>query len=102
MTTPVIVVIDQTGITSVPYSEVLAYFQEQFRSIYGSDIVIDPDTQDGQLLGVYSQALTDTNDAALTAFNSFRPSFAVGAGLSSIVKINGIARKIATSSTVTL
>jgi len=102
MTIPVIVTIDENGISAVPFSTVLAYFQSQFRAIYGADIVIDPDTQDGQLLGVYTEALDDTNNAAIAAFNSFRPGFAVGAGLSSIVKINGIARKIATSSTVTL
>jgi uncharacterized phage protein gp47/JayE len=102
MTTPVIVTIDASGISAVPFEEVLAYFQNQFRAIYGVDIDIDPDTQDGQLLGIYSQALDDTNNAAITAFNSFRPGFAVGAGLSSIVKINGIARKIPTNSTVTV
>jgi len=100
MTTPVVVTIDENGISGVPYSTVLQYFQNAFQSIYGSDIVISADTQDGQLLGVYSAALDDTNNAAITAFNSFRPGFAVGAGLSSIVKINGISRKIATTSTV--
>jgi uncharacterized phage protein gp47/JayE len=102
MTTPVIVTIDANGIKAVPFEQVLAYFQSQFRTIYGADIVIDPDTQDGQLLGIYSQALDDTNNAAIAAFNSFRPSFAVGTGLSSIVKINGISRKIATNSLVTV
>jgi uncharacterized phage protein gp47/JayE len=102
MTTPVIVQIDASGITAVPFELVLEYFQSQFRAIYGADIVIEPSTQDGQLLGIYSQALDDTNNAAITAFNSFRPGFAVGAGLSSIVKINGLQRKIATNSQVTV
>ncbi len=34
----------------------------------------------------------------IAAYNSFSPGFAQGAGLSSIVKINGIARKVPSNS----
>jgi len=98
----IVVTIDETGITAVPFTDVLAYLQQSYRTIYGSDIVIDADTQDGQWLGVIADCLNDMNNSAVAAFNSFIPSFAVGAGLSSIVKINGIARRIATASLVTL
>jgi hypothetical protein len=99
---PVIVRVDSSGIYGPPFDLVLGYVQESYRSIYGQDIGIDPDAQDGQLLGIFSDALNDVNNAAVAAFNSFIPSYSVGAGLSSIVKINGIRRLAATSSRVTL
>src|SRR5215471_2714221 len=99
MTTPIIT-IDASGPTAPTYSEVLAWVQEQYRVIYGNDIVLDPSTQDGQLLAIYADGINDMNNAAITAFNSFRPGFAFGAGLSSIVKINGIARRAEGSSRV--
>jgi uncharacterized phage protein gp47/JayE len=97
---PVIVRIDNSGIYSPPFDLVLGYIQDSYRVIYGQDINIDPDAQDGQLLGLFSDALNDVNNAAVASFNSFIPSYAVGAGLSSIVKINGIRRRAATSSRV--
>src|SRR5262245_39773917 len=102
MTTPIVVKIDASGIHAPGFDEIYAYVQDQYRSIYGADIDIDADTQDGQLLAIFSDALNDNNQSAIAAFNSFRPGFAVGAGLSSIVKINGISRHAATSSRVTL
>src|SRR5215471_9826526 len=97
MTTPIIT-IDASGPTAPTYSEVLAWVQEQYRVIYGNDIVLDPSTQDGQLLAIYADGINDMNNAAIAAFNSFRPGFAFGAGLSSIVKINGIRRKVPSNS----
>jgi uncharacterized phage protein gp47/JayE len=102
VTTPIVVKIDSTGITGPPFDQVLAYLQAQYYSIYGFDISLDPSTQDGQWLAIVSDALNDMNSSAIAAFNNFIPSFAFGAGLSSIVKINGIARQVASSSRVTL
>lgn len=102
MTTPISITIDDSGIHAPSFDAVLQYIQDTYRSLYGQDIDIDPDTQDGQLLGVLSTLLSDMNSSAVAAFNSFRPSGAVGAGLSSIVKINGIQRQSATSSRATL
>lgn len=102
MTTPISITIDESGIHAPTFDAVLQYVQETFQSIYGADIDIAPDTQDGQLIGVFSTLLSDNNSACVAAFNSFRPAGAVGAGLSSIVKINGIARQRATSSRAAL
>ncbi len=41
-----------------------------------------------------------TNQTAIAAYNNFSPATAQGNGLSSIVKTNGIARRVATNSTV--
>lgn len=100
-TTPVCVV-DETGIHVPSYTDVLAYFQTAYQGIYGSDIVISNDSQDGQLLAIFALAVSDANSMAAAVYNAFSPATAQGAGLSSVVKINGIARNIASFSTVDL
>lgn len=90
------------GITSPPFSDIFTSLQASFQGIYGSDAYIDPDSQDGQLLAIFGKAVADVNDAVQKAFWSFSPATAFGGGLSSNVKINGIARGVPTNSQVTL
>lgn len=91
--------VTDTGITAPTYDVVLAWYQTQYRSIYGSDIVLDNSTQDGQWIAIQAQAMNVCNQAMITVFNSFSPAKAQGAALSSNVKINGITRDPATNST---
>lgn len=93
-------VIDAAGITAPAYPDLLASLQASFRSIYGSDVYLEPDSQDGQWLAILAAAMNDTNAAAIAAYNAFSPSTAQGGGLSSVVKINGISRAVASRSTV--
>src|SRR5579862_2461754 len=90
-----------TGISSPSYADILSSLQSQVQAIFGSDIYISPDSQDGQLLAIIAQAIYDSNQATIAAYNSFSPTFAQGDGLSSVVKINGIRRAIASNSTAT-
>jgi len=94
--------IDENGIFRPDYQTVLEYFKEKFRGIYGQDVYIEPDSQDGQMLAIFAQAVHDANDMTVQTYNSFSPSTARGVGLSSNVKINGIARRVASYSTVDL
>jgi len=97
MTVPALVINDD-GISGPTYAEVLAAVTADFQSIYGSDANLAADSQDGQLLAVFSQAIYDSQQSAIKAFNDFRPNSAQGVGLSSIVKINGLQRQVATPS----
>lgn len=90
------------GITTPPYADIYQSLQASFQAIYGSDAYIDPDSQDGQLLAVVAKAIYDANQAAVAAYNAFSPSKAQGEALSSVVKINGLARKSPTKSQVPL
>jgi uncharacterized phage protein gp47/JayE len=92
--------ITSAGITIPSYADVYASLQASFQSIYGSDSVISPDSQDGNMLAVFANAINDQNNAVVTAYQSFSPSFAQGANLSSMVRINGLTRDVATNSTV--
>jgi hypothetical protein len=84
--------IDENGISAPSYADVLASLQASFQSIYGSDIYIEPDSQDGQWLAVLAQIINDGNQADVTSYNGYSPSYAQGAALSSQVKINGLRR----------
>ena len=55
-----------------------------------------------QFLGIVAAAINDSNAAAVAVYNSFSPATAQGNGLSSVVKINGITRLVASNSTVDL
>lgn len=91
--------VTNTGITAPTYDVILAWYQTQYRAIYGTDIVLDNSTQDGQWIAIQAQAMNVCNQAMITVFNSFSPAKAQGAALSSNVKINGITRDPATNST---
>ena len=92
--------IDAAGITAPALSDIRAYFVSKYREIYGEDVYLEPDSQDGQLLDLFAVAVHDANSMAVSVFNSFSPSSAQGEGLSRVVKINGIARQSSTYSTV--
>src|SRR5208282_3528191 len=61
-----------------------------------------PDSQDYQMLAIFSAAINDQNNTMIAAYQGFLPTYAQGAGLSSLVKINGLARETATNSTAQL
>ncbi len=94
--------IDANGITAPTYAEVLEYLKDQYRAIYGPDVYLEADSQDGQLLAVFASSINDANAVAIAIYNSFSPATAQGAALSSNVKINGIARHSSSYSTVDL
>jgi uncharacterized phage protein gp47/JayE len=99
---PTAAYVDATGIHAPDFATVQAYLISQFQAIYGTDIVVDPSTQDGQLIGVLALAIADTNAACIAAYNAFSPSTAQGTGLSNVVKINGLVRHIPSNSTAPL
>lgn len=101
ITTPAPVV-TAAGISAPSFSEIYAFLIAEFRGIYGDDIYIAPDSQDGQWIGVLAKAQHDTNTAIVAAYNARNPVGAVGAGLSSVVKLCGMTRKTPTPSTVGL
>ncbi len=94
--------IDEFGINKPDYEQARAYLVEAFQGIFGQDIYVDPDSQDGQQIAIFASAINDANAMAVQVYNSFSPSTGRGVGLSSNVKINGIARRVASFSTVDL
>lgn len=102
MTSPTAPTIDASGISIPEYGTVLAWLQAKYREIFGADVYLGNDSQDGQFLGIVAAAINDGNLAIVDAFNSAGPATAQGEALSSRVKINGISRAVASASQVTL
>lgn len=97
-----LVFIDSAGYHYAAFPAFLTYIQGAFLGIYGTDVYLGSDSQDGQFLTVLAQAFYDTAASGASDYNSFSPSSAQGAGLSRNVRINGLERDIATNSTVDL
>jgi uncharacterized phage protein gp47/JayE len=97
-TTPVCT-IDSTGIHRPSLATILAWFVSQFQSIYGADAYLGSDSIDGEWIGLLASAVDDANAMCVSTYNAFSPSTSQGTGLSSVVKINGLARLVPSYST---
>ncbi len=91
-----------SGISAPDYQTILSTITSYFQQIYGTDSYLDPDSKDGQMVALVALAINDANNTAIQVYNSFSPSTAMSDALTRNVKINGIARKAATNSTVDL
>ncbi|EFT8881611.1 hypothetical protein HVA81_005109 [Salmonella enterica] len=90
------------GISAPDYQTILDTLTSYFQQIYGSDAYLEPDSKDGQMVALVALAIHDANNTAIAVYNCFSPATGYGAALTSNVKINGIARKGTTNSTVDL
>nr|DAI70243.1 MAG TPA: Baseplate J like protein [Bacteriophage sp.] len=89
-----------SGISAPDYQTILSTITEYFLQIYGTDAYLEPDSKDGQMVALVALAVHDANNTAIQVYNSFSPSSGMTDALTRNVKINGIARKAATNSTV--
>lgn len=94
-----LVFIDPAGYHFADYPSFLLFLQTMYKDIYGQDVNLDPDTQDGQFVAAMAQAFYDTAALGASVFNSFSPTTAQGVGLSRNVKINGLTRHSPSNST---
>ena len=90
------------GISAPDYQTILDTLTSYFQQIYGSDAYLEPDSKDGQMVALVAQNIHAANPSDIAGYNSFSPASGLSAGLTSNVKINGIARKGETNSTVDL
>lgn len=84
--------IDQDGFHLPEYPATLEALQQRLRDIFGADLYLEPDSQEGQLAAIVALAQQDTYALAAAVYNAFSPQTAQGAGLSRMVVINGIRR----------
>lgn len=89
-----------TGFDRSRLDERLAALQSSMREIFGEDIDLDPDTIDGQTLGIFAESVSNLDQLAEDIYHSFNPNSATSAALSRLVQLNGIRRIGGTYSTV--
>lgn len=97
-----LVFIDSTGYHYSDFPTFLAWLQTAYQGIYGADVYLGADSQDGQFVAILAKAFFDTAALGASVYNSFSPVTAQGIGLSRVVKINGLNRGIPTNSTAEL
>lgn len=102
MANPPVCTITAAGITRPPFEDCLAYYVDGYRAIYGQDVILDEDTQDGQWVRLQADALHQANGVAVAVFNAFSPANAQGTNLSRLVALNGLTRKLESRSSVDL
>jgi uncharacterized phage protein gp47/JayE len=96
------VTIDAYGIRGPTFEDIVASLEASYRQIYGADVNLAPDSQDGQWLAIQAQAMYDNNQSLIAGYLAYSPATAQGIGLSSVVKINGLQRLPTTRSTAEL
>jgi len=94
--------IDSTGIHVPTYQDILDQLVSQAKSIFGNDIYLENDSQDYQWISINAKAISDSFNAAVIEYNQRSPRSAIGAGLSGLVRVNGMTRNPATYSTCPL
>ena len=84
--------ITTNGIELPTLQEILNYWTEQLKSIYGENINLNQNTPDGQLLNILAQQQIELNQILTYIYNSFDPQVAEGKALDRDVAYNGIQR----------
>lgn len=91
--------IDETGFRCFGLAAWLDLLVTEYTAIYGSAVDLEPDSPDGQWLGILAEHFADLEELLEDIYNGRSPAGAVGAGLSRLVQLNGISRQAAQKST---
>lgn len=86
-------ILDENGLQVKTSTEIQTEIETKKKSIYGQDIVIDSNTQDGQDIGIYTLANTDFREMLVEVFNTFNPDMCRGQIQDVRFKLNGIERQ---------
>lgn len=91
--------LDQNGLTTATYTELINYYTNALQTIYGSQVNLASDTPDGQWINIFIQAILDNEDLLTQIYNSFDPDNAIGVVLDQRCAINGVVRQAGTFTT---
>lgn len=90
--------ISNTGLVTERLDAILTRLSQSMRDIYGQDINLNADTQDGQFIGILSQGIADFNEVLAGVYAMSDPTTAVGRWLDIQLKYVGLERNRATFS----
>lgn len=94
--------ITDTGFERTRLDDRFAALQDAARAIFGPSLNLDPDTIDGQTLGIFAEAISNLDQLAEDIYNGFSPQSSTGAAFSRLVQFNGIRRIAGAYSEVTV
>lgn len=85
-------IFDADGLTVDTLSEVTTNLNTGLQGIYGADINLDQNSPDGQMVGLFGQAIIDLLELLVNINASFDPDRAIGSILDERCAINNVAR----------
>lgn len=85
--------LDTTGLTIESLAGIIAELVAGMQGIYGSDINVNSNSPDGQMINLYAQSVIDQLELLQTTVNSFSLLTAFGTLLDQRVSLIGIQRK---------
>ncbi|HDR1056315.1 TPA: baseplate J/gp47 family protein [Pasteurella multocida] len=88
----------ESGIVIERLDSILEIVEQGFKRIYGQNINIDPDTPDGQMIGILGQIKVDLEELAEDVYRQLDPDLATGAWLEQRVAYAGLVRRKASYS----
>ena len=94
--------IDADGIHIPAYSDILEHLIQEYQSIFGPDVYLDPENPDYQLLSLFAKSMDDGGALCVDTYNSRNPYYAHGSQLDMLLPLVGMIRRPATYSTVEL
>ena len=74
-----------SGLTLANQAEITAYLTTNYQAIYGPQINLGPNTQDGEMLAIYVQSTLDEYDIFATFYACRDINQAVGTQLSTLI-----------------
>lgn len=81
-----------SGLTVNSTTDIVNNLTLAFQSIYGSQINVNPNSPDGQLINILAQAIEDNLQLLIQVYNSFAVDSAFGVILDQRVALSGIVR----------
>lgn len=91
--------IDDAGLHIPTYQDIKDDLVTEAKKIFGEDIYLENDSMDYEYISAIALKMYDTLNSIVYAYNSCSPVTAIGSGLDTVVKINGLKRKAASYST---
>lgn len=93
-------VLNSNGLQVSTNTELVDQLTNDFKEIYGSDISVEQNSPDGQIINIFAQGGTDVRELLVQLYNSFDPDNCSGRLLDERCAINNIFRKAGTFTTV--
>ena len=88
--------LDANGLSVPTLNEIVTYYENGFKNIYGENINVNSNTPDGQLINIHAQVDTDINEVITDLYNSFNIDLAEGYNLDVFCGLHAIARNSGT------
>ncbi len=92
-------VLNAAGLSTATTDEIAADLIASLEAIYGTDINLEPESPDGQMVGIFSQADSDVLDLLVDIYNIFDVDSSYGIALQRLVALNGITIQAGTYTT---